>query len=353
MSEVSELTAELEALALRALAGQYDEVNTTFFRGSLRRPTLRFGDAGGRLGAWTAGARTLEISRPLVLEGAWGVVVEVLKHEMAHQYVEEVLHVDETAHGRTFRRVCRERGIDAQATGRPAAGSASSPIIERITKLLALAESENEHEAQAAMRAARRLMLKHNLQEIAGTDGSAYAFRHVGKPTGRVSEAETILSNILSDHFFVDAIWVSVWRPLEGKRGSVLEICGSADNLELAAYVYDFLMATAARLWAEHKRRQGIRKNKDRRAYLAGVMAGFRDQLDRQARKDASEGLVWLGDPELDRYFRTRFPRIRWSRHQSSRGSTAHQDGRAAGERIVLNRGIRQGPSGGPKLLRG
>jgi hypothetical protein len=348
--EAEQLTAQLEAAALRALGAQYDDANGTFFDGLLRRPTLRLGEAEGRLGAWVSAGRTLEIARHLLLR-PWGIVVEVLKHEMAHQYVDEVLRVDETAHGARFRAVCEERGIDAQATGIPEAGAAASPVIERITKLLALAESPNEHEAQAAMRAARRLMLKHNLDEVTRTAAGGYGFRHLGTPTGRVNEAQTVLSNMLSDYFFVDAIWVPVWRPLEAKRGSVLEICGTKENLDLAEYVHGFLLTTSERLWRDHKRRERIPHNRDRRAYLAGVMTGFREQLHRQAKSDEREGLIWLGDPELDRYFRRRFPRVRWSRHQSTRGSAAHQHGRAAGERIVLHRGVSAGPSGGPKLL--
>ena len=54
----------------------------------------------------------------LVTEHPWTVVLEVLRHEMAHQYVDEVLGVhDETAHGPTFQAVCEARAIDGRAAG--------------------------------------------------------------------------------------------------------------------------------------------------------------------------------------------------------------------------------------------
>ena len=88
---------------------------------------------------------------------------------MAHQYVHEVLgKVDESAHGPAFRELCARLGIDAGAAGVPAAGAPSADdarVLERIARLLALAESANVHEAQAAMNAAQRLMLKHNLEQ--------------------------------------------------------------------------------------------------------------------------------------------------------------------------------------------
>jgi len=346
----SRLGLELEAAALRAARATYSDLNQTFFKGHLRRPTLELTDTPARLGRWVRRERRLELSRNLLSNYGWGALVEVLKHEMAHQYTDEVLGAcEEAAHGPTFRRVCEERGIDARAAGIPEASpSHHAPILDRVAKLLALAESSNQHEAQAAMNAAQRLMLKHNLEEISVGRTQALSFRHLGAPTGRVSEAERVLANILSDHFFVDAIWVPVWRPKEAKRGSVLEICGRLENLEMAEYVYSFLLQTAARLWIEHKKRLGIR------AYVAGVMAGFRQELEEQQRRNSQEGLVWVGDAEVGDYFHKRHPRVRWTRHVTSRGTSAHEHGVAAGRRIVLHRGIHQGPSGAPvRLLKG
>ena len=214
---------------------------------------------------WAAGSpatRTIEMSRPLVSEQPWGAVVEVLKHEMAHQYVHEVLRRDdETPHGAAFQEACARLGIDARAAGMPetpaeATDGRSDRIVERIARLLALAESPNVHEAEAAMAAAQRLMLKHNLEVVALARGArTTGYRHLGKPTGRVSEAERLLAMILGKHFFVEVIWIPVYRPLEGKRGSVLEVCGTPANLEMADVRARLPHQTAERLWREHKAR--------------------------------------------------------------------------------------------------
>src|SRR5262249_39851913 len=155
-------------------------------------------------------------------EQPWGVVVEVLKHEIAHQYVHEILgETDETPHGPAFRATCARLGIDAAAAGMPRAPASpeQSRLVEKIARLLALAESPTQHEAEAAAAQAQRLMLKHNLD--VRKDARGYAVRHVGRPTGRVIESERLLAMILGKHFFVEVIWVPVYRPLEGKRGSV------------------------------------------------------------------------------------------------------------------------------------
>ncbi len=356
-SQAHRLSAELERATLRALARTYDALNLEYFKGSLRRPTIAFAESTNRLGTFTSVPRGIELSLKL-LEKGWGVAVEVLKHEMAHQFVIEILgDPDGSPHGATFRRVCEERGFDSAATGLPApqgaTDTAESRTLERIAKLLALAESPNEHEAQAAMSAARRLMLKYNLEEIAAPKRSSQGFRHLGSPTGRVSESERILAVILSDYFFVETIWVPVWRPLEGKRGSVLEAIGSRANLEMAHYVYDFLTHTSEQLWKQHKRAEGIRGNRDRRAFVAGVMNGFREKLEAERKQTQAQGLVWVGDPELSKYFKRRHPRVRWTRHSGSSHNPAHRAGKEQGQRIVLHRGIRSGPKGaGPKLLK-
>jgi hypothetical protein len=355
MDASEQLRLELERAALRAIHSTYEHLNGSLFRFRLRVPGLELSEPGERLGRWVPAHRSIELSRALLFEHGWGVLEEVLKHEMAHQYVDEVLGVrDEPAHGPAFRQVCFERGIDARAAGAPLGateGDDKNPVLDRIAKLLALAESPNEHEAQAAMSAAQRLMLKHNIEAAVSGGTSSYRFRHLGKPSGRISEHERRLAVLLDQHFFVQVIWVPVWRPLEAKRGSVLEVCGSRDNVELAAYVYDFLMYTADALYRADRKQRGDRSHAARRKFLAGVMAGFHQRLDRERKRSEAEGLVWVGDAELKGYFRRRHPHVRWSQHSMSTSGEAYARGQTAGRNIVLHRGVKSGASGEVRQL--
>jgi hypothetical protein len=317
---------------------------------------IALADTSSRLGRWVPSHRTIEIARCLVLTQPWGVVVEVLKHEMAHQFVHEIVGAtDESAHGPAFRDLCDRLGIDGSAAGMPKAAETTDEdarVLERIAKLLALAESANVNEAQAAMSAAQRLMLKHNLESIGDPRRTnAYGFRHLGKPTGRVSEAERLLGAILGSHFFVEVIWVPVYRPAEGKKGSVLEVCGTPANLEMATYVHAFLTHTSEQLWREHKREKRIRSDRDRRTFLAGVMVGFLEKLNAQRVHHKEQGLIWVGDADLSEFYRKRHPRIVHVRHTGSRRTEAHLHGREAGKKIVLHKPVGSGPSGGVKLL--
>jgi hypothetical protein len=348
------LTAALEAALVRELRATWWQINDTFFRGELSAPTLELVPTRATLGRWVPSTRTIEISRPLVIGQPWGAVAEVLKHEAAHQYVYEVLReTTQTAHGPAFQNTCARLGIDPRASGMPDAAREDSDdkMVERIARLLALAESPNRHEAEAAMAAAQRLMLKHNLDAARAAAVRSYLFVQLGRPTGRVLEHERLVAMILGKHFFVEAIWIPAYRPLDGKRGSVLEICGTRANLAIAEYVHGFVHQTAERLWREHRRARGIASNRDRRAYLAGVVTGFADTLARQDVQSRGEGLIWVGDGNLARYFRRRHPHIRHVRHAGQRRTDAWSHGREAGRKIVLHRPVRGAATSRGRLL--
>jgi hypothetical protein len=335
------LDRKLANATIRALRGSYDELNRSLFDGALKAPTFSLRRSRSELGRWVPELRSIEISEPLLLEQGWGAAIEVLKHEMAHQFVYECLGGnDEPSHGALFRKICDDRGIDARAAGDPSGGDGEHPILGRIRKLLSLAQSPNEHEAQSAARVAQRLMLRHNVDQLGIERRDGYTSRQLGRTTGRTTEAERVLGTILQDHFFVDVIWVYGYRPLDAVHGRVMEVCGRRENVELAHYVYDFVSRTAERLWEQHRAAEGIRGNHDRRAYIAGVMTGFRDQLDQQKQHQVASGLVWRGDPGLASYFERRHPSVSTRSYYERQSDPAREHGRRAGRAIVLHRGV-------------
>jgi hypothetical protein len=207
-----------------------------------------------------------------------------------------------------------------------------------VQRLLALAGSDNLHEAQAAMRAAQKLMLRHNIGSLEAERRPELSFRQLGRIRQRHPAHEKVLSGILGAHFFVRCIWVFAWDVKATRKGRVLELCGAQANLEIAAYVYDFLLVTAERLWNAHKHAQCIRSNADRRRYLCGVMTGFSESLQRAADVHQSTGLIWVGDPRVDAWFRQRHPRVRRGSGGRVRADSAWAAGREDGRRIVLHR---------------
>lgn len=351
---MSHLSAALEAALLRELVESHRVLNGTLFRDTLRTPTFVLVVSETRLGRWVPERCTIEIARNLVVVEPWGIVIEVLKHEMAHQYMTERRpDAVEEAHGPVFRALCERLGIDGRPSGKPEVSGEDEKdrVGEKIARLLALAESPNVHEAEAAMLAAQRLLVRHNVDLSKARAARGHTFRHLGRPSGRVTEAERVLSLVLAKHFFVECIWVPVYRPLEGKRGSVLEVCGTRENLEIAEYIHAYLTHTAERLWVAHKQKNRIPGDADRRRFLAGVMHGMLDKLSHEADAQEEAGLVWVKDADLHTYYRRRHPYVRHVRSAGERRTRAYTEGHEAGRGIEIRRGMKGDTTGGPRLL--
>ena len=352
------LTTELEAALVRELQSRFEWENRARFANRLQMPVFALSDTAARLGRWCPATRTIELSRAFAMDRPWLEVTGVLEHEMAHQYVDEVLGVrDETSHGDTFRRVCAQRGIDGRAASVvPLAESAAAAhAFDRIRKLLALAGSSNRHEAELAMRKAHELMLRHNVESASGRDELGYAVRHLsGDPTKRATRVEADIVGILIQFFFVKAIRVPVYLPRIGKRGAVYEIVGTPSNLDMAGHVYAFLMSTAERLWQQNRGDSRVRNGRDRIAYQSGVVRGFRDTLAvERTGLQRGTGLIWVGDSNLEGFYRRRHPRIS-TRRSTIRLTGAHEAGREAGRAVVLHKPVtpeRSGAEGTPRLL--
>lgn len=351
-------SADLDNLLLEALGSAWRACNSDFFHGTLTRPVLCLDDTRARLGQWHRGHRTLSLSRPLVRERSWRLVREVLKHEMAHQFVDEVLgKSDDTAHGPAFLRVCAERNIDARANGiADELVEVGSPTdddtrtIRRVQKLLALAESDNAHEAEAAANAAQRLMLEHNIA-ARGRGPRSYMTRALCPPTPRLSTHERLLASLLARHFFVEVVFASAYLPDLGRNGRFVEASGTLENLSMAEWVYEFLLQAGERV-CRHQIAAGIVAGKDRRRFLAGFMSGVDEKLARESQKNAAEGLVWIGDVDLKAHVRNLHPRLYATRVHAPLDE-ANARGRAAGNEIIISRPVAEGATARGYLLRG
>ncbi|NOY26364.1 MAG: SprT family zinc-dependent metalloprotease [Oligoflexia bacterium] len=346
-------TPHLENLLLHELARNWRHLNQLHFSGGMRPPVVTLFDSTTRLGEWRSAERSIAIARCLLMERSWLVVMEVLKHEMAHQYVDEVIKpVGETAHGPAFQRICKRLAIDASSQGLPQ-GESVDPrrqrALNKVRHLLALAESDNVHEAEAAMARAHALMRKYNIAWA--TDGSTarYVFRQVGPVRTRLPAHERLLAGILAQHFFVEVVWIWIYQPSRDADAKALELSGTPENVALAEYVHAFLLRTAERLWAQERARlaaAGLRGTRGRGRFMSGVMMGFGEKLTAQAQRCVQrEGLVWLGDAGLEDYVARRHPRLRKGRRTRVIADGSWERGRQAGRDIVLHKPVEQSNS--------
>ncbi|MHC4391036.1 MAG: SprT-like domain-containing protein [Planctomycetota bacterium] len=344
--------AQMRSTARRELARAWKTINHGYLKDQLRPPVIELSDARSRWGSWERLTRTITISARLVAEYRWGSVMEVLKHEVAHQIVDELFGLrDVSIHGEAFRRACSMVGlIDTRASGEggvpltevvPTEESPRDARLRRIRGLLRLAESKDVHEAEAALAKANELLLKYNLSLLESDEERAYAVRRVGPTYKRRPKAAKLLAGILCNHFFVEALWLHEWDAFAMESRLALEVLGTEDNVDLAEFAYLEVLKSAEDLWQRHRKANAIGGNRHRRPFVEGVVCGFGDRLDREREHLAtSRDLVWLGDPKLDALFRRRNPHVR-SESVSVVASQAHSDGRAAGQALQLRPAVK------------
>jgi Protein of unknown function (DUF2786)/SprT-like family len=330
-----------EAVILRELQSAWKNYVYKFkwTEHNLLPPNFRITEASvSHWGQWTANTREMDFSRFLVTNRPWNEVLEVLKHEMAHQYVSEVLHLDqEVSHGPVFQGVCKKFSIDAAARGVPGADklTTTNHIVEKIQHLLKLAENPGatEGEKEAAASAAHSMMLKYNIEVQTKNEERGYTIRYLGGITGRIQAYMSEMANMLSKHYFVEVIWMSVRDPRNGKDGHELEASGLEANVEVAEYVYDFLSRAAVEAWErkfsnnafklqlqEEFARQFGRGSftspkgytiSARSNFLHGFILGFRAQLKQAEAKEVQAGMVLAKDTGLEEFYHNRHPHIR------------------------------------------
>ena len=316
-------------------------------------PQFGIDHAQKRLGQWSPATNTISISSSHLLNDIWLEVELTLKHEMAHQYVSHALKADGAKpHGALFKRASKLLGLESSPRGATATPPDIQRIYERVQKLMELSASSSQNEAQAAVTAAGRILLRHNLSLSGISKESDFTYRWVGKATGKVSLEQKILSGILQDHFFVRSIWVQTLRAKAPKPLRVLEIMGRPENLELADYTHQFLSRTLDELWASYRKTLSpeARGRAIRNAFRVGVLMGFREKLAAQENEHQEQGLIWLGDPAIDEFMARRYPRTQSMRAGRYRTGEAHHAGRRKGAQLRVRPGMKSEKAGEMKV---
>jgi hypothetical protein len=370
MNDPAPLIEDLERRILHGLACEWDLACSFLPRASgsvPKRPFFSLRAMKKRLGAWLSERREICLSHDFVLNHPWDSVREVLLHEMAHQYTEEILHVhDETPHGPAFRDACRLFRANPEATVETVpldvlvANGRHTPadsLLLRIRKLMALSKSSNPHEAEAAMTKAHQLIRRYNLDLLAHDEKRGFLSVFVGKPALRHRREDYHLGALLREFYFVSGIWVPAYVIEKEKAGTVLELSGTVENLRIATYVHGFVHHFIESCWEEYKgRKRGVARR--RSDYAVGILEGFRSKLIAATkRKDVSGSpgklpLIKSQDPLLNQYMRQRYPRtITVGGRAVAQNEGVVSDGMAVGKSLVIHHAITGGSSTGGGLL--
>lgn len=158
---------------------------------------------------------------------------------------------------------------------------ATAEVIDKIRKLLRLSRSANPHEAQLALQRALALARSHGVEvESLNPDASekAQAITHTDTPAReRLSYDKEYASRICAGFFRVTPVFrTRIGRRADGwpRIEKVISFVGTAADVEIALYVYGFLVHHFAFCW---RTKRGRLRN--RRAYVDGMFYGLYSKL--------------------------------------------------------------------------
>lgn len=339
----------------------------------LPRPIIEIVDVQSYWGKWSAANSTISLSLALLNNRPWETVLNVLKHEMAHQLLAEDLN-SETGHGPEFKQACQRLGLPSSfcksrcriTDGGPAATGRNSSepdrILAKIRKLLSLADSNNEHESRLAIQKTRQLQAKYNLNPgFQGHDNSPlYTNLLINLKRKRIECYHRAICSLLLDYFQVEIVITPLYDARALTTYKHLDIMGTSTNVKIAGYLYHFLMNRLPLLWSAHQS-ENNGPIRGRNSYWLGVLNGFRAGLtdDRQVREKTPEtapagkisSLVAINDPAIKVFVASRYPRLKNGRRRTNRIDPARfEAGRKDGLLLKFREGLNC-EDGGQKLL--
>jgi hypothetical protein len=356
-SSTAQARQELERRILHGLIFEWESALLSLKpnqRQLIRRPLFAIKDLKTQWGNWSTQKREISLSRQLVHHYSWDSIRDVLLHEMAHQIAQEIFDGSaETSHGHAFKQACKMLRINhcASAHYKPLqdrllqdASNQNDKRMLRIKKLLALAESKNLFEAEAAMAKAHELIAKYNIELNRQNEDRQFISVFIGSPALRHHREDYHLANLLLDFYLIRGIWVTAYVIAKGKMGRVLEISGTLQNIKSAEYVHGFIRQFIDAQWLKYNRQKRLNRHR-KTDFSVGIIEGFRDKLQSNAAAKTEKkdifALIKKGDPLLERYFKFKYPHTASVKTStSSQDAGVLRDGKKIGKKLVIAKGI-------------
>ena len=357
------LKSEWEAIVLYGNLKRYEAKKVP-------EPSIEFAESKTKHGWYSPPPQnTITISYELLMEHPWYSVLDVFYHEVAHQLVQFLCPeaTDETSHGKAFREMCRRIGAN------PSAGDSyqtldswlsqeqndtGDPIIERVRKLLVMAEKGDEHEAEVALSKAVEIMAKYGISEEHLNQKEQYVTVALGEPKYNIQLDERAMAQFLNEMFSVTTIMGNVPAITTDRRGNKaatecrqLFMCGTARNVKIAQYVRDSVLSHIDLEWRKFCRKNCVdftlvRRKRD---FAYGVISALLKKMRCNLGKE-TQALIVAENHELNSYYTTRFPHTHTvTRSGVNIDPNAYAAGKKIGSDLTIKPGIEK-PEG-PKLL--
>jgi len=325
----------------------------------LKCPHFRINQSAKDWGRWYGGGTDILELKAELLEHPWTSVLEVLKHEIAHQVAEFLYGTAVKPHGPEFKRICQQLGANPLASGSSAPpdidifaehsdeGTETGRLYARIRKLLALAASTDQNEAELALTKAHQLMAKHGIVQMDSKDGfDDFSIYTPHLPVSWQYCIGQMLALIVREHFHVDSIATYEPNLLTGRTHKVIALCGSKGDLRVAGYVWDCLVRFLQSSWKSARRKlwdAGCVVNSHAfKSFALGALDKINTKLKAQAASEPETyAIAPADDKRLHDYFHWLFPSAKIGRKwTTSVNADFLEMGREAGADFQLTPGL-------------
>jgi len=423
-----------EKIWLRRLVEEYDQIVRKYQIKGMKPANLRLSDGSTTLGTWSPSLRLITLSKKLLLNAPWETVIQIFKHEIAHQIADEILGGD-VGHGQVFASACQKIWVEPWARNpkveigyqvkvhnntstkmnlhfdsstanreinyqnstmksghehlqdrsairseqfQPAPSEVeeilhstdatesqcdlfvnefeekefwknfnsqkedpeTKRLKERLSKLLALSESQNPHEATIALARAKEMQQGILLTVMDNHD--SLKTRIMRPKKRRLERHYSQIAAILSSHYNVRVIFSREFDTRELVDFQTMEILGQEHCVELAEYVYNFLLNTLKSSYQFEIRNRHI----ERRSYYTGLLDGLREKLKTPVSSlilhPENYALIQRQGSLLDSYFSKRHPLVQTRKvNGRSLDGNSFERGREKGKSIDIRSPIK------------
>lgn len=279
----------------------------------------------------------------------------LIRHEVAH-YITFILYGGGIQpHAAEFRTVCRQMGwgeevylattiLDGPGNG---AVIEESSVLRKVQKLMALAGSSNQNEAEQAMIKSQQLLLKHNMEStyIGGEDGEKLFLKRIMKQKKENAKMRAIAQ--ILETFFVSVVYS------RNEEAVYLEILGSAVNIEIAEYVAGVLDHEFEKLWGQAQRVFHLKGKIAKNSFFLGIARGYCNKiqaLKREYSSDVANALMVIEKQLVDAKAMV-YERLSTTKSSGSYCKESSALGESMGRQLSINPALGGAPKASTALI--
>jgi hypothetical protein len=286
------------------------------------------------------------LNKRLLLVNDPELILNTLRHELAHlvTFLQYGDSIDD--HGREYREVCKSYGWDQNVFNAKVILKEGLPAFEKqeqkheklkgkIIKLLNLANSDNENESHSAAAKANELLIKFNLTQSDLNDDEEETYLCRVLEGARVSAKAKAIYEILTT-FNVQPVFN------HSKGYFYLEVIGAKENVELADYISSYLERELEQLWnLARKNNPRLKGASSKNSYFRGLAEGYKEKITHTQKSSFTSKELMTLKHDLESRVNTVYSRLGHS--SSSRVKNDHYSstiGRKTGKNLNIKSAI-------------